>query len=42
MVLMTENVFLESILLSHESDVQVTVVHDVANSITSMSKMYIP
>jgi len=42
MVLMTENVFLESMLLSHESDVQVTVVHDVNKSITSMSKMYIP
>ena len=42
MVLMIENVFLESMLLSHESDVQVTVVHEVNNSILTTNTMYIP
>ena len=42
MVLIIENVFFLSTLVSHESDVQVTVVHDTVSSKTSMSKAYIP
>ena len=42
MVLIMLKVFLESMLLSHESDVQVTVVHDVNSSIDTTNTMYIP